>query len=80
MMLLSGVKSADFNFLRGTLSLTNGNLSSHMNQLEQAGYVAVTKTFEGKTPRTTYGLTRLGKSRLAEYWQVIDEIRSTAAS
>ncbi len=36
MMLLSGVDSADFNFLRTTLGLTNGNLSVHTRRLEEA--------------------------------------------
>lgn len=77
MMLLSGLKEADFNFLLSTLGLTNGNLSAQSAKLEEAGYVEIRKTFEGKMPRTTYRLTALGKRKLAEYWQAMDQIRAT---
>ena len=40
--ILSGVDVADFNFLLETLGLTKGNLSSHIDRLERAGYVDVT--------------------------------------
>jgi len=75
MMLLSGLEAADFTFLLKTLDITNGNLSSHMSRLEGAGYVKVTKTFEGKLPNTSYALTRAGRKQLEAYWSAIDEIR-----
>ena len=77
MMLLSGVKEADFKFLLSTLGLTNGNLSVQAGKLEEAGYVAISKSFEGKIPRTRYQLTDLGRERLTAYWQEMDEIRAT---
>ena len=77
MMLLSGADSVDFNFLLSTLGLTKGNLSSHASRLEEVGYVEVTKVFSGKIPNTTYKLTKLGRARLEEYWQALDEIRNT---
>ena len=76
LMLLSGVDSADFNFLRTTLGLTNGNLSAHTQRLEEAGYITVSKTFEGRMPRTTYALTEVGREQLDEYWRTMDEIRA----
>ena len=79
LMLLSGVETADFNFLLNTLSLTNGNLSSHMDRLEKAGYVEVSKAFVGKIPHTSYRLTDKGRSSLEAYWRAIDEIRTFAA-
>ena len=77
-MLLSGLDTADFNFLLSTLSLTKGNLSSHTNQLEETGYVEISKTFKGKIPHTSYRITRHGRSRLEEYWQAIDSTRQSA--
>ncbi len=77
MMLLSGVKEADFNFLLSALDLTNGNLSVQAGKLEEAGYIAISKRFEGKIPRTRYRLTDLGRRRLAAYWQEMDEIRAS---
>ena len=76
LMLLSDVDSADFNFLRTTLNLSNGNLSAHARRLEEAGYITVSKTFEGRMPRTTYSLTEVGREQLAEYWRIMDNIRA----
>jgi DNA-binding MarR family transcriptional regulator len=73
--LLSGVDEADFNFLSGTLALTDGNLSVHTSKLEQAGYLEIRKSFEGKLPRTTYRLTPRGREGLERYWQALEEIR-----
>ena len=76
LMLLSGVNAADFSFLLNTLGITKGNLSSHMSRLEQAGYVEVVKTFEGRVPNTSYSLTEEGRASLNKYWQALDRIRS----
>ena len=77
MTLLSGVDEADFNFLLSTLGLTKGNLSTHIDRLERAAYVNVTKSFNGKIPHTAFRLTRSGKKALAEYWKALEEIRSS---
>ena len=45
MSVLSGVDAADFTFMRTTLALSKGNLSSHIDKLEQAGYLKVRKSF-----------------------------------
>lgn len=52
---------ADFRFLRDNLELTDGNLSRHLQVLEQAGYVQIDKVFEGKRPRTWVSATELGR-------------------
>lgn len=59
--------SLSFNELKGMLSLTDGNLSVHARKLEEAGYVACTKSFEGRTPRTEFSLTAEGRRALAAY-------------
>lgn len=74
--LLSGVDAVDFNFLLSTLGLTKGNLSSHMDKLEKAGYVQVEKSFNGRIPHTEFRITGAGRSALREYWQGIDAIRA----
>jgi DNA-binding MarR family transcriptional regulator len=79
LMLLSGVDSADFNFFLNTLRLTKGNLSSHMSRLEEAGYVEVAKSFNGKIPNTSYSLTPKGRTSLERYWRAIDGIRQGVA-
>lgn len=74
---LSGVDSADFKFLLSTLRLSNGNLASHVDKLERAGYVEVRKSFQGKIPHTQYRLTPAGRSALKDYWTCLDAIRSS---
>jgi DNA-binding MarR family transcriptional regulator len=76
LMILSGVDGADFKFLLATLGLTKGNLSAHMARLEEAGYVNVIKSFNGKIPHTDYRLTNGGRKAIAKYWTSLDEIRT----
>src|SRR5580658_5244836 len=53
--------------LKRLLSTTDGNLSVHSRKLEEAGYIAVEKKFEGRMPRTEYRLTASGRSALERY-------------
>lgn len=76
LMVLSGVDSADFNFLSGALKLTSGNLSTHLDRLDKAGYVEIRKSFQGKMPKTECRLTASGRAALKQYWKTIDEIRA----
>ena len=75
MTLLSGVADADFNFLLSALGLTKGNLSTHAERLERAGYVEIVKSFQGKVPHTRYRLTSEGRRALGGYWAMLDGIR-----
>ncbi len=56
-----------FNALKALLNVTDGNLSVHARKLEDAGYVSCTKSFEGRTPRTSFALTTAGRAALEEY-------------
>lgn len=69
--LLAAVKEADFQYLRQTTGLTQGNLSAHLSKLEAAGYVSVEKTFRGKYPLTICRLTSPGSEALENYRLVI---------
>jgi len=60
-------ESLSFNELRDLLKTTDGNLSVHARKLEEAGYVAVTKSFEGRMPRTQYRLAVVGRRALERY-------------
>ena len=64
---LSVVLRADFLYVMRETGLSQGNLSSHLAKLEAAGYVAVEKTFAGKTPRTILQLTERGREALRTY-------------
>lgn len=54
-------ETVSFKELKQLLSLTDGNLASHLNTLEQAEYIKVKKSFIGKKTNTTYFLTDLGR-------------------
>ncbi len=69
--LLATVSEADFQYLHQSTGLTKGNLSVHLSKLEQAGYVAIEKTFRGKYPLTTCRLTDRGREVLNSYREVI---------
>jgi DNA-binding MarR family transcriptional regulator len=73
--ILSGVDAADFSFLLTALGLTKGNLSSHMDKLEKAGYVEVEKGFVGRIPHTDFRITAEGRAALDQYWNDLDAIR-----
>ena len=80
MALLSGVDCADFNFLLSTLGLSKGNLASHVDKLERAGYVEVSKSFLGKIPHTEYRLSGTGRAALETYWAALDAIRGASTN
>ena len=56
-----------FNELKALLATTDGNLSVHARKLEEGGYVACNKYFEGRTPRTDFRLTAAGRRALEKY-------------
>lgn len=53
--------------LQELLAMTAGNLSTHLRRLEEAGYVAATKSFSGRTPVTSLSLTPRGRGAYEEY-------------
>ena len=69
--LLAAVQEADFRYLQQSTGLTKGNLSVHLSKLEQAGYIAIEKTFRGKYPLTICRLTEQGRERLDHYRMLI---------
>ncbi len=60
-------ESLTFNELKDRLETSDGNLSVHARRLEEAGYLEVTKSFEGRMPRTDYRLTPAGRDALKRY-------------
>ena len=61
------VKKADFVLLTRQTGLSGGNLSSHMNKLEKAGYVSVEKSFVDRRPFTVFSLTNHGRKAFQRY-------------
>ncbi len=71
---LAGVEDADFVFLRESIGTTDGNLSTHLARLEEAGYVRIRKTFVGKKPHTTCAMTRKGRKAFVAYLGQLERI------
>jgi DNA-binding PadR family transcriptional regulator len=67
MSLLIGVEEADFVFLKNEIGATSGNLSVQIDKLNEAGYIEVTKTFQGKMPRTVCRITDKGIKAFETY-------------
>jgi len=67
MAYLASGGTADFNELKARLQATDGNLSVHLRKLEEAGYVAIDKSFVGKKPLTRVSLTESGRAAFIRY-------------
>lgn len=63
--ILAEAERADFRYMRDALALTDGNLSSNLQVLEDAGHVSIEKVFEGKRPRTWVRATPKGRDALS---------------
>jgi DNA-binding MarR family transcriptional regulator len=59
--------SLSFSDLKKLMNTTDGNLSVHARKLEEADYIACTKSFEGRMPKTQYRLTAIGRRALERY-------------
>ena len=64
---LAANESLTFNDLKSLMKTTDGNLSVHARKLEDGGYIACTKSFEGRLPKTEYKLTVAGRRALESY-------------
>jgi len=60
-------ESMTFNELKELLKTTDGNISVHTRRLEEAQYIACTKSFDGRIPKTEYRLTAAGRRALERY-------------
>lgn len=64
----------DFTYLRNLLEVTDGNLGAHLRKLEEAGYIAVNKTFVDRKPRTFVAATAEGRRVFREHVAALEEI------
>jgi DNA-binding MarR family transcriptional regulator len=63
-----------FNDLKQMLELTDGNLASHLNTLEQAEFIKVHKGFIGRKTSTTYSITTLGKQAFKAHLDALEKM------
>ena len=74
MSLLAASPELSFTEMRDTLSMTDGNLSVHLKTLQDAGYVAMTKSYQDKKPLTTCALTKKGREAFSVYINLLEQI------
>ena len=65
---------AEFNTLKAKLDVNEGTLSVHLRKLEEAGYVAIEKTYKGRRPLTRLHLTPKGHKAFRAYLDAIGKL------
>ena len=81
MVALSVLPAGDrvtFPRLQDLVGMTPGNLSTHLHKLEDAGYVAITKAYQGRTPVTYVTLTKTGRRAFEDYTAALGELLAAA--
>jgi len=74
MSMLAAARELSFTELRAALGMTDGNLTTHIRTLQEAGYISVAKTFQNNRPLTTCSLTAAGRKAFAGYVDVLEKI------
>ncbi len=64
----------DFSEMKSILEITDGNMASHSNALEKAGYIEVKKEFVGKKPKTSYRVTQSGREAFTEHLNALERL------
>ena len=77
--LMAYPKGLAFADLKQLCGLTDGNLSRHLQVLQEAGLIDVTKGYEGNRPHTTCRLTKAGRRRFLDYLAVLEGLVRDAA-
>ncbi|GAA2276731.1 transcriptional regulator [Nonomuraea roseoviolacea subsp. roseoviolacea] len=80
MAMLAAAETVEFGYLRDTIEVSDSLLSKHLQTLEKAGYVRVTKGFVGKRPRTWLALTDEGRDAFQSYMAVLRQITQAPPS
>jgi len=79
MAILASVEDAEFTFLRDKVGATDGNLSTHLSRLSEAGYVVAHKELLDGRPVSRYRLTDSGRSALKAYLQRMERLLKGAS-
>lgn len=67
-------ESYDFNSLKETLDVTDGNLASHLKALEKKGMIKVNKQFIGRKPNTSYSVTDSGIAGFRQHLKALENL------
>ncbi len=71
MVYLADAETAEFTELKTALDATQGNLSIHLKKLEEAGYIAMEKSFRNNRPLTRVAITPQGRVAFAAYLEAL---------
>ena len=74
MSMLAATAELSFTELRDALGMTDGNLTTHIRTLQEAGYVSVTKSFQNRRRLTTCSLTEAGRGAFGSYINLLEQI------
>ena len=74
MSMLAASAELSFTALRDTLEMTDGNLTTHVRTLQEAGYVSIAKSYRNRRPLTTVSLTAAGRQAFANYVALLERI------
>ncbi len=78
--LVTHAKGLVFGDLKQLCALTDGNLNRHLQVLEEAKLIAITKGMQNNRPQTYCRITALGRKRYIEYLGVLEQVLLDAAS
>ena len=74
MSMLAASPELSFTEMRDAMGMTDGNLTTHIRTLQEAGYVSITKSFHNNRPLTTCSLTPAGKKAFTAYINLLEQI------
>lgn len=74
MSMLAASPELSFTEMRDALNMTDGNLTTHIRTLQEAGYVSVTKSFRHNRPLTTCALTPAGRKAFSNHLNLLEQI------
>ncbi len=74
MSMLAAAPELSFTELRETLQMTDGNLTTHVRTLQEAGYVAVAKSYRNRRRLTTVAMTDAGRQAFSAYLALLERI------
>ena len=74
MSMLAATPELSFTEMRDSLKMTDGNITTHIRTLQEAGYISVTKSFQNNRPLTTCSLTAAGKKAFTSYINLLEKI------
>ena len=74
MSMLAATPELAFTELRDALGMTDGNVTTHIRTLQEAGYIAVAKSYQNNRPLTTCSMTSAGRKAFADYIGLLEQI------